>query len=91
MELVLSDLVRHPAERARDKNPLITDNRPPTGDNAWSFSVVEQAKIQAQVLVPLVNALQAEVTKERATVVERNGALWAPPCGEETAHGASES
>ena len=31
-----------------------------------SVSVLEQAKIQAQVLVPLVKALQAELGKERA-------------------------
>ena len=33
--------------------------------------VIEQAKIQAQVLVPLVKALQAELGAERATIVIR--------------------
>ena len=31
--------------------------------------VIEQAKIQAQVLVPLVKALQAELGKERANAL----------------------
>ena len=34
--------------------------------------VIEQAKIQAQVLVPLVKALQAELGKERANALVRN-------------------
>jgi hypothetical protein len=34
-------------------------------------SVIEQAKIQAQVLVPLVKALQAELGKERANTLVR--------------------
>jgi hypothetical protein len=34
-------------------------------------SVLEQAKIQAQVLVPLVKALQAELGEERANAVVR--------------------
>lgn len=33
--------------------------------------VFEQAKIQAQVLVPLVKALQAELGEERANAVVR--------------------
>jgi hypothetical protein len=37
-----------------------------------SISVIEQAKIQAQVLVPLVKALQAELGEERANAVVRN-------------------
>ena len=36
-----------------------------------SVSVLEQAKIQAQVLVPLVKALQAELGKERANKLVR--------------------
>jgi hypothetical protein len=35
------------------------------------ISVIEQAKIQAQVLVPLVKALQAELGEERANAVVR--------------------
>jgi hypothetical protein len=35
------------------------------------ISVLEQAKIQAQVLVPLVKALQAELGEERANAVVR--------------------
>jgi hypothetical protein len=33
--------------------------------------VIEQAKIQAQVLVPLVKALQAELGEERANTLVR--------------------
>ena len=36
-----------------------------------SISVIEQAKIQAQVLVPLVKALQAELGEERANALVR--------------------
>lgn len=36
-----------------------------------AVSVIEQAKIQAQVLVPLVKALQAELGKERANRLVR--------------------
>jgi hypothetical protein len=36
-----------------------------------SISVIEQAKIQAQVLVPLVKALQAELGEERANSLVR--------------------
>ena len=36
-----------------------------------SVSVIEQAKIQAQVLVPLVKALQAELGEERANALVR--------------------
>ena len=35
------------------------------------ISVLEQAKVQAQVLVPLVKALQAELGEERANAVVR--------------------
>jgi hypothetical protein len=35
------------------------------------ISVIEQAKIQAQVLVPLVKALQAELGEERANALVR--------------------
>ncbi len=35
-------------------------------------SVLQQAKIQAQVLVPLVKALQAELGEERANALVRN-------------------
>lgn len=35
------------------------------------ISVIEQAKIQAQVLVPLVKALQAELGKQRANALVR--------------------
>jgi hypothetical protein len=37
-----------------------------------SVSVIEQAKIQAQVLVPLVRALQAELGEARANALVRN-------------------
>jgi hypothetical protein len=37
-----------------------------------SIPVIQQAKIQAQVLVPLVKALQAELGKERANALVRN-------------------
>ena len=36
-----------------------------------SISIIEQAKIQAQVLVPLVKTLQAELGEERANAVVR--------------------
>ena len=36
-----------------------------------SIPVIEQAKIQAQVLVPLVKALQAELGEERANAIVR--------------------
>jgi hypothetical protein len=36
-----------------------------------SITVIEQAKIQAQVLVPLVKALQAELGEERASSLVR--------------------
>ena len=36
-----------------------------------SIPVIEQAKIQAQVLVPLVKALQAELGEERANTLVR--------------------
>jgi hypothetical protein len=36
-----------------------------------SVSVLQQAKIQAQVLVPLVKALQAELGEERANALVR--------------------
>ena len=41
-----------------------------------TVSVIEQAKIQAQILVPLVKALQAELGEEKANRVVRKG-LWA--------------
>src|SRR3954451_19047524 len=37
-----------------------------------SVSVIQQAKIQAQVLVPLVKALQAELGEERANGLVRS-------------------
>jgi hypothetical protein len=37
-----------------------------------SVSVIEQAKIQAQVLVPLVKALQAELGEARANAIVRS-------------------
>ena len=37
-----------------------------------TVSVIEQAKIQAQVLVPLVKALQAELGEEKANRIVRN-------------------
>jgi len=37
-----------------------------------TVSVIEQAKIQAQVLVPLVKALQAELGEEKANRLVRN-------------------
>jgi hypothetical protein len=39
---------------------------------ALSVSVLEQAKVQAQVLVPLVKALQAELGEERANALVRS-------------------
>ena len=36
-----------------------------------SIPIIEQAKIQAQVLVPLVKALQAELGEERANAIVR--------------------
>jgi len=39
-----------------------------------SVSVIEQARIQAQVLVPLVKALQTELGEARANAIVR-GAL----------------
>jgi len=36
-----------------------------------SIPVIEQAKIQAQVLVPLVKALQAELGEQRANALVR--------------------
>ena len=36
------------------------------------ISIIEQAKIQAQVLVPLVKAMQAELGEERANRLVRN-------------------
>ena len=36
-----------------------------------NIPVIEQAKIQAQVLVPLVKALQAELGEERANALVR--------------------
>jgi len=36
-----------------------------------SISIIQQAKIQAQVLVPLVKALQAEIGEERANALVR--------------------
>ena len=36
-----------------------------------SVSVLEQAKIQARVLVPLIKALQAELGEERANSIVR--------------------
>ena len=43
-----------------------------------SVPVIQQAKIQAQVLVPLVKALQAELGKERANSLVRRalGAVY---------------
>ena len=37
-----------------------------------SIPLIEQVKIQAQVLVPLVKALQAELGEERANAIVRN-------------------
>jgi hypothetical protein len=37
-----------------------------------SISVIQQAKIQAQVLVPLIKAMQAELGEERANRLVRN-------------------
>ena len=36
-----------------------------------AISVIQQAKIQAEVLVPLLNALQAELGEERANGLVR--------------------
>ena len=45
-----------------------------------AVSVIEQAKIQAQVLVPLVKALQAELGEEKANRLVRK-ALGEPELG----------
>src|SRR5437899_12192706 len=47
---------------------------PKTRGPLMSISVIEQAKIQAQVLIPLVKALQAELGEARANALVR-GAL----------------
>jgi hypothetical protein len=36
--------------------------------------IIEQARIQARVLVPLVKALQAELGEDRANAIVRKGA-----------------
>jgi hypothetical protein len=41
-------------------------------ENGMSASVLERTKIQAQVLVPLVKALQVELGEARANVLVRN-------------------
>jgi hypothetical protein len=42
-----------------------------TGPLAYLRPVIEQVKIQAQVLVPLVQALRAELGEERASTIVR--------------------
>jgi hypothetical protein len=44
---------------------------PQNAEDLMSVSVIEQAKIQAQVLVPLVKALQAELGEARANAIVR--------------------
>jgi hypothetical protein len=53
-----------------DHNPFESDNRAP---RRWhvGVTVIERAKLQAQVLVPLVKALQAELGEERANALVR--------------------
>jgi len=41
------------------------------GDRSTDIPLIEQVKIQAQVLVPLVKALQAELGEERANAIVR--------------------
>jgi len=41
------------------------------GDRSMDIPLIEQVKIQAQVLVPLVKALQAELGEERANAIVR--------------------
>ena len=49
-----------------------------------SVSILEQAKIQAQVLVPLLKAFQAEVGTERANEIARKALQsWAYKMGQE--------
>jgi hypothetical protein len=49
-----------------------------------SVSILEQAKIQAQVLVPLLKAFQAELGAERANEIARKAlASWAYKMGKE--------
>jgi hypothetical protein len=54
--------------RFRFAEPAIT---PRTKGQAVSISVLDQAKIQAQVLVPLIKALQAELGEARANALVR--------------------
>ena len=51
----------------RDMVEKISEN----GRSSVAISVIQQAKIQAQVLVPLVKALQAELGEERANDLVR--------------------
>src|SRR6476660_3382930 len=41
------------------------------GDRSMDIPLIEQVKIQARVLVPLVKALQAELGEERANAIVR--------------------
>src|SRR5262245_17278565 len=45
--------------------------RPARGEGRVDIPVLEQARIQAQVLVPLIKALQAELGEERANALVR--------------------
>jgi hypothetical protein len=49
----------------------ISPDKNKNGRRSVSATVIEQAKIQAQVLVPLVKALQAELGEERANALVR--------------------
>src|SRR5882757_7512194 len=51
----------------RDMVEKISEN----GRSSVAISVIQQAKVQAQVLVPLVKALQAELGEERANDLVR--------------------
>jgi hypothetical protein len=44
----------------------------PLGEPLVDIPLIEQVKIQAQILVPLVKALQAELGEERANAIIRN-------------------
>ena len=47
------------------------DHRHAKGGDSVGIPIIERAKIQAQVLVPLVKALQAELGKDRANALVR--------------------
>jgi len=55
-------------------------------DTLTRYTFIEQTKIQAQVLVPLIKALQAELGEERANRIVRNAlGDWIRKAGERMA------